>query len=247
MSESTARPTTAATAPYSALIRKAAGVCLVLAALTNGLSQYVGYLVIGDLEFVDQVRWGAEHLAFQRAEQMALVVSALFMLPGLLAVAQVTRWSSRRLTLTATALVVWGMWGFHNILAIGYIMGTAAPQIIGLDAALVLNEKAVSDPGAALLGLLPHLVGSFLGLILLSVAAWRSGAFSKTSCVLVVVFLLWDYLLAPVGPLEAHLVLLVAWTWWGVTLVRMPQQVWCGAAVRRDRASADDAVVPAAY
>lgn len=216
-------------APYSSLIRKAAGVCLVLAALTNGLSQYVGYLVIGDLDWADQVRWGADNLAFQRTEQMALVVSALFMPLGLLGIAQVTRWSSPRLTLVGTVLAMWGMWGFHNILAIGYIAGTAAPQIIGVEAAVGFNEEMVSDPGAALLGLLPHLVGSFVGVVLLSVAAWRSGRFPKVACALVVVFLVWDYLLAPVGPLEAHLLLFVGWTWLGVALIRMPQATWSGA------------------
>lgn len=216
-------------APYSSLIKKAAGACLVLAALTNGLSQYVGYLVIGDLDWVDQVRWGADHLAFQRTEQMALVVSSMFMTFGLLGIAQVTRWSAPRLTLVATPLMLWGMWGFHNILAIGYLSGTAAPQIIGVEAAVTLNDGMVSDPGASLLGLLPHIVGSFLGVALLSIAAWRSGQFPKIACALVVVFLVWDYVLAPVGPLEAHLLLFVSWTWLGIALIRMPQAVWAGA------------------
>lgn len=214
--------------PYSALVRKAAGVCLVLAALTNGLSQYLGHLVIGDLDWVDQVRWGAENHVFQRAEQSALLVSALFMPLGLLGLAQVTRWSAPRLTLVATPLVLWGMWGFHNILAVGYVSGTIAPQLLGVDTAVRLNEGMVTDPGAALLGLLPHLVGSFVGVLLLSVAAWRSGRFPRLACALVVAFLVWDFFLPPVGPLEAHLLLVVGWAWLGITLVRMPQAVWRG-------------------
>lgn len=219
-----------AAAPYSSLVRKTAGVCLILAALTNGLSQYLGHLVIGDRDWVEQVRWGADHLAFQRAEQMALVVSALFMPLGLLAVAQVTRWTARRLTAVAVPLLLWGMWGFHNILAIGYIAGTAAPQIIGVEAAVSFNEDMVTDPGAAVLGLLPHLLGTFFGILLLMIAAWRSGLFPKVACALVAAFLVWDYLLPPVGPLEAHLLLFVGWTWLGVALIRMPQAAWSGAA-----------------
>lgn len=216
-------------APYSALVRRAAGGCLLAAAITNGLSQYVGHLVIGDLDWTEQVRWGADHLAFQRVEQMSLVVSTLFMSLGLLGIAQVTRWSAPRLTLVATPLVLWGMWGFHNILAIGYITGTAAPQLIGLDAALRLNDRMVTDPGAGLLGLLPHLLGTLLGVTLLMVAAWRSGRLPKGACALVLAFLVWDYFLPPWGVLEAHLLLFLGWSWLGVALVRMPQRVWAGA------------------
>jgi hypothetical protein len=216
--------------PYSALVRRALGICLIVAAVTNGLSQYVGHLVVGDRDWVEQVRWGSENLAFQRAEQGLLVVSTLVMPLGLLGIAQVTRWASPRLTLVATPLLLWGMWGFHNILAIGYITGTAAPQLIGLETALELNEEMVTDPGAGLLGLLPHLLGTLLGLVLLMAAAWRSGCFPKAACGLVLAFLAWDYFLPPVGPVEAHLLLFVGWTWLGVALLRMPDRVWRGGA-----------------
>jgi hypothetical protein len=220
--------TTSPAPPYSALLRRTLGICLIVAAVTNGLSQYAGHLVVGDRDWVEQVRWGSENLAFQRTEQGLLVVSALVMPLGLLGIAQVTRWASPRLTLVATPLLVWGMWGFHNILAIGYITGTAAPQLIGLEAALELNEEMVTDPGAGLLGLLPHLVGTLLGLVLLMVAAWRSGCFPKAACALVLAFLVWDYFLPPVGPFEAHLLLFAGWTWLGVALLRMPGRVWRG-------------------
>ena len=58
-------------APYSRALQLAAGVCLVLAAVTNGLSQYVGELVAGGGDFTEQIRWGAEHVAFHRTEQIA--------------------------------------------------------------------------------------------------------------------------------------------------------------------------------
>ena len=217
-------------APYSSLVRRAAGACLVLAGLTNGLSQYVGHLVAGDLDWVDYLRWGADHLGFLRAEQLTLMVSALFMPLGLLGLAQVTRWTSPRLTLVGTPLMLWGMWGFHNILAGGYLFGAAAIDILGVDVAVRYNEGLMTDPGAGLFALLPHLVGSFLGVMLLSIAAWRSGRFPRVACALVVAFLVWDFFLVPVGPLEAHLLLAVGWTWLGVTLWRMPAQVWRGAA-----------------
>jgi hypothetical protein len=231
MSQTLETPATTTTAPpYSSLLRVAAGVCLVLAAVTNGLSQYVGHLVVGDLDFTDQMRWGLDHPGLHRAEQSLLVVSALFMPLGLLGVAHVTRWSARALTLVATPLVLWGMWGFHNVLSMGFVSGTVAPQLIPLDAAATLSEDLVTDPGAVWLALVPHLVGSFFGVLLLTVAAWRSGRFPKVACGLVVAFLVWDFFLPAVGPLEAHLLLFLGWAWLGVALVRMPQAVWTGAA-----------------
>lgn len=233
MTQTVQQPVTApAEAPYSSLVRRAAGACLVLAALTNGLSQYVAHLVAGDRDWVEYLRWGADNLGFLRAEQLTLMVSALFMPLGLLGLAQVTRWTSPRLTLVGTPLMLWGMWGFHNILAGGYLFGAAAIDVLGIDAAVRYNEGLMTDAGAGLVALLPHLVGSFLGVLLLSIAAWRSGRFPRAACALVVAFLVWDFFLVPVGPLEAHLLLTVGWTWLGVTLWRMPAQVWRGAAAQ---------------
>ena len=230
MTHTIPQPDTAtASAPYSGLVRTATGLCLVLAALTNGLSQYVGHLVIGDLDFSEQIRWGVAHPGFQRIEQSLLVVSAMFLPLGLLGLAQVTRRRSPRLTLVAVPLFLWGMWGFHNVLTMGYVSGTVAPPLIGLEPALTLNDGLVSDPGAVWLALVPHLVGSFFGVLLITVAAWRSGRLPKPACALVVAFLVWDFLLAPVGPLEAHLLLFAGWTWLGIAVIRTPHEVWTGA------------------
>lgn len=218
-----------AQAPYSSLVRRAAGVCLVLAALTNGLSQYVGELVTGNMDFTEQLAWGVDHPVLQRTEQSMLVVSALFMPLGLLGVAQVTRWYSPRLTLVATPLFLVGMWGFANVLSMGYLTGTVAPRLIPIGPATTLHEDLITDPGAIWLALVPHLAGSFFGVLLITIAAWRSGRFPKVACALVVAFLVWDFLLPAVGPLEAHLLLFVAWTWWGITLIRMPHAEWSGA------------------
>ena len=46
---------------------------------------------------------------------------------GLLGVAHVCRFRAPVLTAIATPLVVWGMWGFGNVLAMGYVAGTVAP------------------------------------------------------------------------------------------------------------------------
>ena len=217
-----------ASPPLARIVQVALGVSLVLAGVLNGLSQYLGHLLAGDLEMADQMRWWVEHPREAQLEQLALVTSALFMPFGLLGLAQVTRWCFPRLTVVATILVLWGMWGFHNILAMGYVSVYVAARVQTFSSAVGLNEAVTADPGVWAVALVPHLVGSFLGLLLLSVACWRSGQFPRTPLVLLVVFLVWDFLLPPVGPLEPHLLLVVSWVWLGVHLVRMPSERWRG-------------------
>jgi hypothetical protein len=216
--------------PFSRALRIVAGVSLIAAALLNGLSQAVVVALIGDLSFDEQIAWGAAHPLAHGLEQTALVVSSLVMPLGLLGVAHVCRFRAPVLTAVATPLVLWGMWGFGNVLAMGYVSGTVAPGVLSVDQAVALNEGLGSHPGVVATALVPHLLGSFLGLVLLGAAAWRSGAFPRTAVVLLVGFLVWDFLLAPLGPVDAHVLLVIAWVWLGLRLLRMPDGVWRGAA-----------------
>lgn len=216
--------------PYSRAVQRVAAISLILAGLLNGGAQYVGHLVAGDLMFNELIRWGAEHPAFHGVEQAVLLASSLFMPIGLLGVAHLCRFRAPRLTAVATPLVVWGMWGFANILATGYVAGTVAPDALSVDQAVTLNDSYVSDPGLIAFALIPHLLGSFFGLLLLSVAAWRSRSFPRPAVALLVAFLIWDFFLSPVGPFEAHLLLLAAWSWMGWHLLRVSDETWCGVA-----------------
>jgi hypothetical protein len=126
----------------------------------------------------------------------------------------------------ATVLVVWGTWGFQNLLALDLAGESVAPSAIGVDRSVDLAEGIFDDTGVWAVALGPHVLGSFLGVLLLGVAAWRS--FPKPAVVLLLVFLVWDFLLPPIGPLEAHLMLLVSLAWFGVHILRMPQATWLG-------------------
>ena len=148
---------------------------------------------------------------------------------GLLGIAHVCRFRAPVLTAIATPLVLWGMWGFGNVLAMGYVAGTVAPSVLTVDDAVALNDGLAGHPGTVATALVPHLIGSFLGLVLLGVAAWRSGAFPRTAVALMIAFLVWDFLLPPLGPVDAHVLLVVAWVWLGAHLLRMPDRVWRGA------------------
>jgi hypothetical protein len=216
-------------APLSRGIQITVGLCLVAAGLTNGLAQYVGDLLMPTHDdFTDQIRWGAEHPTLHVAEQTALVVSMLVLPIGLLGLAQLTRWGAPRLTAVATVLVVWGMWGFHNVVALGYAAGTVGPDAIGVDAAAELNEAYLGHAGTTVIALLPHLLGSFLGLLLLAVAGWRSRTLPRSPLVLLVAFLIWDFGLPAAPPFEPHVLLAVALGWLGVHVIRLPQRRWHG-------------------
>ena len=138
---------TAAAPPFSRALRIVAGVALIAAGLLNGLPQFLVTLVSGDLSFSEQIAWGAEHPLIHGLEQTALVVSSLVMLIGLLGVAQVCRFRAPVLTAIATPLVVWGMWGFGNVLAMGYAAGTVAPDVLSVDQAVALNDGLSEPPG----------------------------------------------------------------------------------------------------
>lgn len=229
-------PATArATPPLSRLIRVAAGVSLALAGLLNGLPAYLSQLIAGDLEYGDYILWGAAHPDLAALEQLAYVASMLFAPIGLLAVAQVSRWRAPVLTAIAAPLFLWGMWGFQNILGFGYLTVSTAARSMGPESAVALNDGLAADPPGLLISLLPHLVGSFLGLVLLSIACWKSRAFSRTPLILLMAFLVWDFLLPAAGVLEPHILLVVAWAWLGIDLVRMPEPVWHGEFPARRR------------
>ncbi len=227
----TPRPTTATAPPYSNKLRAGLGVCLVLAGLLNGGAQYLVELLSPDHEeFSDQFAWGLDHPVLHQGEQLSLVLSMLFLPLGLLALAQVSRWHTPKLTAVATLLTIWGMWGFSNVIALGYGAGSVGPGSIGVDASVELNDAYVDHAGVMASALYPHLIGSFLGLLLLSVACWRSGVFPKVPLAMLAAFLVWDFTLPSVGPLEPHLLLMIALGWLGVHLIRMPHRIWLGAS-----------------
>ncbi len=217
--------------PYSTQIRISLGLCLVMGGVLNGGVQYVVELLTPDHdEFSDQFRWGLDHPVLHQGEQFALTLSMLFMPIGFLALAQVTRWHTRRLTAVATVLILWGMWGFANVISLGYAAGSVGPGAIGVDASVQLNDAFLEHTGVLLSALFPHLIGSFLGLLLLSIACWRSGVFPRVPLMLLVAFLIWDFTLPSAGPLEPHLLLMVALVWLGGHLIRMPQRIWLGGS-----------------
>ena len=214
-------------APLSRAAQLGAGACLVVAGLTNGLSQYVGEFLMPELDdFSAQIRWGADHVTVQLIEQTVLLVSMLVLPFGFLGLAHLTRWSAPRLTALGLILTLWGMWGFHNVVALGYSAGTVAPSAIGVDNAVELNDAYITHAGTVVTALLPHLLGSFFGLLLLAGAGLKGRSLPRVPLVLLIVFLVWDFLLPSFGPLEPHLLLAAALIWLGIHIARFSPEQW---------------------
>lgn len=222
-------PTTADAPPLARAAQLVSGASLLLAGLLNGGAQYVGHLLSGDSD--DWIRWAAENPSWAAVEQTATLVSLLFLPIGILGMAQVTRWRRPRLTAAATVLALWGMWGFHTVLGLWYASGGVAPEALGVEPAVRLDDAYGADAGVIALALVPHLLGSFVGLLLLCLAA--RGSFPTPALVMLAGFLVWDFLGVPVGPFEAHLLLVVALTWLGMHLLRMPSAQWRGGLPTR--------------
>jgi hypothetical protein len=214
--------------PLSRATRIGVGLSLVTAGLTNGLAQYLGEVYKpDDLEdFSAQIRWGVDHPGAHAAEQIVLLVSMLVLPLGFLGLASITRWTAPRLTAVAIVLTLWGMWGFHTVVALGYGAGTVGPDVIGADAAVALNDGYLEHTGTMITALLPHLIGSFFGLLLLAIAGIRGGLLPRIPLVLLIAFLVWDFFLPAGGPVEPHLLLAVALGWLGIHVLRLPQAVW---------------------
>lgn len=213
--------------PLSRAVQLGVGTSLIVAGLTNGLSQYLGALALPELEdFSAQIRWGADHPEVHVTEQTALLASMLVLPLAFLGLAQLTRWAAPRMTAVGVVLTLWGLWGFHNIVALGYGAGTVAPSAIGVDNAVELNDAYVAHVGTAVTALFPHLFGTFFGLLLLAGAGLKGRSLPRVPLVLLMVFLVWDFLLPSFGVLEPHLLLAVALVWLGIHVVRLAPEIW---------------------
>jgi len=228
MTPSTLTTMTVAAPPFSRAVQRVVAGCLVLAGLLNGGLQYLDYLVIGDGERAEIISSGLEQHSLYQALWFGVWLSSIFLLIGFLGLAQITRWRTPRLTAVATVLTVWGMWGFGNVLAGTYIGQVVAPKVLDVNSAVTLiDDGFLKDWGMIAGSLVPHLLGSFFGILLLAIACWRSGL-PRVAALLLIGFLVWDFALTPIGPVEPHLLLMIALGWLGVAVAKMPHERWLG-------------------
>jgi hypothetical protein len=215
--------------PLSRAVRVTAGLCLVAGAVLCAVPQLAERLVAGDLARADQIEWGLAHQGFYRTEWLTAMVGGFLLLFGFLGLWQITRWSAPRLTALGAVVLTWGMSGQVFSDTATYVAQVVAADTEGAPGAeRLIRQGYLHDPGMIAVVLVPVIAGMFVGLLLLAVALWRSG-FPRVPVVLLALWPLWDFIgPSRLGPVTADLFLLLAGSWLGLLVSRLPHGRWLG-------------------
>jgi hypothetical protein len=214
--------------PLSRPIRLTVAWCLGAAAALTAVPQYLEKQVAGDLERKDQIAWGIAHPGFTRFEWLAAMLGSILLLLGALGLWQITRWTTARLTAIGAIVLTWGLSG-QIFSETGTYTSHVAARVLGPAAAeRVVADGYLHDPGMIAGVLVPVIAGMLFGVLLLAVALWRS-AFPRAPVVMLALWPLWDFFgPTQLGPVTADLFLLVAGSWLGVVVARLPHSRWLG-------------------
>lgn len=217
------------TPPLSRVTQLAVALSLIIGSTLVAVPQYVEYLRAGDLERKQQIAWGLAHQGFYQAEWAAGMVGSFLLLLGFLGLWQVTRWSTPKLTAIGAVVLTWGMTGqiFSDVAT--YTAQVVAADVVGPSSAeRLITDGYLKDPGMIAVVLVPVIAGMFIGVLVLATACWRS-ALPKVPVVALALWPLWDFFgPGPLGPFSGNLLLLLAGTWLGVAVARLPRPRWLG-------------------
>ncbi len=202
----TALPVTS-TAPRSALPtpgRRLAVAGLVVGAGLNTAEAVLGQFLPARPESIeDQLRLVAEHSTLYGVRTVLGTLAVPFMVIGFLAAARLLADRARRTGLTVGTLLAAGMWGFVGIHLMGLLQLPASGVADPGGAAAVL-EAAQSSPVLGAMFMLPFLAGTVLGLLVLSIGLLRTGAVPRWIPAVWLAFLLLDFSVGAVGPVDPH-------------------------------------------
>ncbi len=156
----------------------------------------------------DQLRLVAEHSTLYGVRAVLGTLAVPFMVIGFLAAARLLAERARRTGRFAGTALVAGMWGFVGIHLMGLLQLPASGSA-DLGAAARVLEAAQSSPVLGALFLLPFLAGTVLGMLVLTVGLLRTGAVPRWIPAVWLVFLLIDFSVGAVGPVDPHWLYLV--------------------------------------
>jgi hypothetical protein len=186
--------------PFSA---KLAAAGLLLGSAGN-LAQTVLWQVAGGRpETVDgQIAWADAHAAHFVVTALAGTLAVPFMAVGFVAAARLLAARARRTGIVAGVLLVLGMWGFQVIQAAETVQLAAMLDGDGHDAARWLDGLA-EQPLLLVFGV-PFLLGAPLGLLVLTIGTLITGAVPRWIAVSWLAFVLLDFSVGAVGPVDPH-------------------------------------------
>ena len=239
---STATPSTAtrATAPAGAVVAvpseprtrigwRLGAVGLVVGAAGNTAQAAMSQL-LGDRpeSIADQVRLANEHPTLLTAMVVAGTVAVPFMAVGFLAAAQELRHKARKTSFAAAGLLLLGMWGFLAIQIAGLMSSIALRDPEGAAAAAFLDELGDHPLTGVIFGL-PFMVGCVIGMLTLTIGMLVTGVVPRWIPAAWLVFILLDFSVGAIGPVDPHWLYLAGAVGLAVHLVRRGTTTRAGA------------------
>lgn len=185
--------------------RRLAVAGLVLGSVLNTAEALLGQALPTRLEGLeDQLRLVAENSTVYGVRAVIGTVAVPFMAIAFLAAARVLAERARRTAIVAGSLLLTGMWGFVGIhlLALLQLPGSQDPA-----GSAGFFEAAQSSPVLGALFLAPFLIGTALGMVVLTVGMLATGVVARWIPAFWLVFIAIDFSVGPVGQVDPH------WLW----------------------------------
>ena len=204
-------------------------VALVLGAAGN-TAQAVMSQILGDRPetIAGQVALANEHPTLLTAITVVGTLAVPFMAVGFLAAAQELRSRARRTGQAAGSLLVLGMWGFVGIQIAGVLSTIALRDPDGRAAATFLDGLGENPLLGVLFGL-PFLIGCVVGMLTLTIGLLVKGGVPRWIPGLWLLFIVWDFTIGAVGPVDPHWLYLAGAVGLAAHLVRRGTAARAGA------------------
>jgi hypothetical protein len=201
---------------------------LVLGAAGNTAQAALGQLVDRPDQVADQIALANQRPVVVTAMCVVGLVAVPFMAIGFLAAARFLRGRARRTGTVAAVLLVLGMWGFLAVQTAELIQLTAMLDPAGTAAATYLHGLD-SQPLLAVLFGLPFMAGCVLGMLLLGIGLLVTGAVPRWIPATWVAFIVLDFGVGAVGPVDPHWLYLAGAVGLAVHLLRDRGRAWANA------------------
>lgn len=191
-------------APRTTIGWRTGAVALVLGAGLNTAQAALGQ-VLGDRpeDVADQVALANERTGLVVSVVLVGLFAVPFMAVGFLAAAQELRRRAPRTAYVAATFLLLGMWGFLAMHVAETIQLVAMLEPAGRDAA-VWMDGLDSEPLLGILFGFPFMVGCVIGMLTLSIGMLVTNVVPRWIPALFLVFILLDFSVGAVGPVDPH-------------------------------------------
>ncbi|USQ77271.1 hypothetical protein [Ornithinimicrobium cryptoxanthini] len=190
-----------ATMPFG---HRFAAVALVIGAAGNTLEPVLGQFVGNRPDAAaDQIQLYADHPVLITALLLVGTLAVPFMALGFVAAARLLHRKARRTAWAAGSLLVIGMWGFLGTHTLDLI-GRAALAQKEAPAAGFLSNEVYDDTLLNVVFGQPFFVGAALGMLVLTIGMLMTGAVPRWIPACWLGFILLDFSIGSVGPVDPH-------------------------------------------